>query len=278
MVMTPQQTSAYDQMNAFLESIGLNPADYRQLVEDAAIHDTSPVGFSQILQTTPQFKAAFPEIEARRKAGYDPKTVGEIISYRSQAKALARDYGLPAGFLSSQMITDLFANDVSPDELNARIIQGFNAVNNAPQEVRDTLFNYYGIDQGHLAAFFLDPTAGEANIQKAVASTMIGTAGQRVGFGLSREEAEMLAGGKVSAEQAATGLSQLVEAKELFGALPGEAATADITREAQLGTLTAPTGVTAQELEKRGRQRRARFGGGGGYAESQQGVTGLGQE
>ena len=275
--MTASQTSAFDQMNAYLQTLGLNPTDFQQLITDAAVHDYSPTTFAQTLQTTPQFTAAFPEIAARKKNGYTSMTPAKIVQYRGTAQQLGRQYGLPAGFLTNQMISDLISNDVSPDELNGRIVQGFDAVNNAPQDVRDTLLNYYGVDQGHLAAFFLDPT-GEEHIKKAVAATQIGVTGTRAGYGLSRDESEMLAGSGVSQQQAATGLGQLAQEKELFGALPGEAAQSDITRSEQLGTLLAPTGTAEQELEKRARQRKAQFGGGGGYSETSGGVVGLGQQ
>jgi|ERR1044071_853648 hypothetical protein len=275
--MTPAQKSAFDQMNAYLQSLGLDPAQFQQMITDAAVNDYSPIAFTQVIQASPQFQAAFPEIKMRQQNGYDPLTPAEIVTYRSRARALARDYGLPAGFMSNQLITDLIGNDVSADELNSRVLQGFSAVNNAPQDVKDTLLNYYGIDQGHLAAFFLDPKAGEDAIHKAVAASQIGAAGQRTHYGLSREEAEMLAGGGVSADQAAKGLSDLSQEGELFGTLPGEAPGRNITRSEQLSTLLSPGGAAEQELQRRASQRKAQFEGGGGFGTSEKGVSGLGQ-
>lgn len=277
--LTQAQTSAYDDARAYLKTIGLNPDDFQSLLSDAAIHQYSPTAFAQQIQSTPQFQAAFPEIKRQRENNIEVNTPAEIVTYRAKANELAQGYGLPAGFLTPQLVSDLISNGVSADELNGRIIQGFNAANSAPQDVKDQLFNYYGIDSGHLAAFFLDPKAGEDLMQKAVTVAGIGAAGTRSGYGgLSREEAEILQGGGVTTGQAATGLGQLSQEKELFGSLPGEAPGKDITRSEQLGTLLAPQGATQQELQKKAAQRKAQFGGGGGYTESSGGVTGLGKQ
>jgi len=276
--MTKAQKSAFDQMNAYLTSLGLDPGAFNAMITDAAVNDYSPTAFTQVIQSSPQFQAAFPEMKMRQQNKLEPMTPAEIVTYRSAARVLAQHYGLPTGFMNDQTITDLIGQGVSPDELNGRIIQGFSAVNNAPQDVKDTLFNYYGIDQGHLAAFFLDPKAGEDAIHKAVAASQIGAAGQRTHYGLSKEEAEMLAGGGVSADQAAKGLSDLSQEGELFGSLPGEAPGKDITRSEQLSTLLAPGGAAAQDLQKKAQQRKAQFGGGGGYSETSGGVVGLGKE
>ncbi len=275
--MTGPQQSAFDQMNAYLASLGMDPNAFKQMITDAAVNDYSPIAFSQQIQSSTQFQAAFPEMKLRQQNKYAPMTPAEIVTYRSKARALARDYGLPPGFMNDQTIADLIGGDVSADELNQRVVQGFAAVSNAPQDVKDTLLNYYGVDPGHLAAFFLDPKAGEDAIHKAVASSQIGAIGQRTHYGLSKEEAETLAGGGVTEGQAQQGLSALSQEGELFGSLPGEAPGKDITRSEQLSTLLAPGGTAQQEIEKRAGQRKARFGGGGGYAEKEGGVSGLGQ-
>lgn len=277
--LTPTQQSAYDQARAYLSSIGLNPDDFQSLLTDAATNSYSPTAFAQQIQSAPQFQAAFPEMKQRQANGFDPLTPAEIVTYRSHARALAQDYGLPAGFMTDQTITDLISNDVSPDELNGRIVQGFSAVNNAPQDVKDQLSQYYGVTPGHLAAFFLDPKAGEDLIQKAVVTSQIGAAATRSRYGpLSRGEAETLAGGGLDPNKAATGLGQLGQEGELFGSLPGEQPGNEVTRSEQLGTLLAPQGTAAQQIQKTAEQRKAKFGGGGGYADTTTGgVSGLGQ-
>jgi hypothetical protein len=275
--LTPTQQSAYQQANAYLASLGMDPSQFQQMLTDAAVNDYSPAAFTQVVQSSPQFQAAFPEMKLRQQNKLYPMTPAEIVTYRSTARSLAQSYGLPAGFMNNQTITDLIGNGVSPDELKGRIVQGFAAVNDAPQDVKDALLNYYGIDQGHLAAFFLDPKMGEDLIQKAVASSQIGAAGARTHYGLSREEAETLAGGGVTADQAAKGLSALSQEGELFGTLPGEAPGRDITRSEQLSTLLSPGGTTQQELEKRAKSRVAQFQAGGDFGTSDKGVSGLGQ-
>src|SRR2546430_5595625 len=132
--LTPAQTNGYDASNAFLQTLGLNPADFRDLVTNAAVNNMDPTEFAQLVQTQPAFTRAFPEIEARQKAGLAPMKAAEILAFRDTAKDLARNYNLPPGFMNQDTITNLVAGDVSPQELQNRIANGYDAVQNGPQD------------------------------------------------------------------------------------------------------------------------------------------------
>lgn len=271
-----QRQGAMDEFNSILTNLGLDPTKFSGLVSDALTNGTDSTEFSLVFQASPQFAAAFPEVAARQKAGLAPMSAADIVNYKGAARSLAQQWGLPAAALDDQTISDLIVHGVSPSELNDRIAKGFVAVNQAPQAVKDQLLNYYGVTQGDLAHFFLDPTSGEAEINKKVAASQIGAAGITSGFGqLTKEESESLYGQGVSDTTAGAALGQLAQQKELMGGLPGEQGMTDLSRSQQLETVAAPQGATEQELARRASQRKAVFGGGGSYAQTSGGVAGL---
>lgn len=136
----------------------------------------------------------FPEWKARRDAG-NPVSIGQIVGYRAQAKQLLRSAGLPEGFYDQpEDFTSFITNDISLDELQTRIQDGFVAASQAAPEVRAQLKNYYGVDDAGIAAYFLDPSRALPVLKRQIATAKIGGAGSRVGLTVDRQSAERLAG------------------------------------------------------------------------------------
>ncbi len=230
----------------------------------------------QDLRNTPEFKKRFPAIEARTKAGLAPLSPGEYVAYERQARQLMRAAGLPEGFYDgNDDFTKFLTGDVSIAELNDRIQLGRQAAYEAPAEVRATLLRDYGISEGNLTAFFLDPDMAQPLIEKQYRAAQIGGASTRTGFGLtSRMENERLADLGVTADQAQQGFSALSEQRELFTALPGQREET-VSREEQLGAAFEGNANAARRIQKKARTRAAVFSGGGSYASSNDGVGGL---
>ena len=97
------------QMKAVLTKYGLS-----SLATWVSYKITSGIGFEQImleLYDTPEFKAAYPEIEARRLAAQQrgqtlqPISVDDVLAYRTQARAIMKSYGLPPSFYQSNQAT-----------------------------------------------------------------------------------------------------------------------------------------------------------------------------
>ena len=178
----------------------------------------------QQLRQRPEFAQRFPGIIARQRAGLPPISPGEYVAYENQAQQMFHQAGLPDSFYTSQQeLGNLIGSDVSISELGERIQQGYQAAAQAPQEVRDQLQRLYGIDQGHLAAFFLDPTTAEPLIMKRFRAAQIAGQSQLTGYdnALGQTQAEQLAAQGVTDAQAQQGFSQLGHESQLFGALPG---------------------------------------------------------
>jgi hypothetical protein len=231
------------------------------------------------LKGTPQYDKAFPAMKMRAQNGLAPITEQQYTQYKSQITSTLRANGLPSGFYDSP---DDFAKwigefDVSPAEVESRVTKGVLAAQQAPQEVKDALFNYYGIDEGHLAAYWLDPNKKGPELLQQQAATYAGAAAKSGGFqGLTRQEAEGVAAYGRTPDQLAQGFGNLTKGNQLLDALPGEDLS-QMTREQQLKYVEGDQ-QAQEELARRANARKAQFGGGGGFAQGSAGVSGLGSQ
>lgn len=229
------------------------------------------------LRETKAYKAAFPGMEKRKENKLAAISEQTYMEWRDMYKTVMRNNGIPENFYDSEDdFTNFIGNNISPGEIQDRVMKGVVAARNAPPEVKDALLNFYGIDEGHLAAYWLDPTPGRGEaLLREQAATYVGAAATRAKFaGLTRQEAEGLVNTGKPVEQVEENLSDLVQGEQLLSALPGEV-LATMTREEQLAYAGGNPAVTA-DLKKRAAQRKAQFAGGGEFATSSEGVTGLG--
>lgn len=221
------------------------------------------------LRASPEYKARFPAMKARQQAGLSPLSESEYVAWESGAKAQMQKYGLPADFYSTpDELAKFITGDVSVAEVTSRIEKGYNDAMAAPAETRNALQSMYGVDAGHMAAFFLDPTVGQDVINRKFVASQIGGEAAISGFGgaLTAAEAEKLGAGGLTDQGA----------KQAFGVLGQQGQlTTDLTREEQLaavgGDVAAQSKIKAKATEK-----EAAFQGGGGFSQGQGGVSGLG--
>ena len=215
--------------------------------------------------------------KARQSAGLAAMSESQILQYRDQLQGIAQQAGLPQGFITDSEVTSLLGQDVSMSEVDQRITQGYVAALKAPPDVRDQLQQYYGIDTGHLAAYYLDPQRALPILQQQFQAASIGAAATRTGFGaVDRATAEQLAQLGITEPQARTGFTDLAKQAQLFNALPGSGEQG-ISQQVQLAAEFAGNAADQQQIAARQEERKATFEGGYRYAETQgKGITGLG--
>ena len=243
------------------------------IVQQDVIDENVLIG--QIRQR-PEYLERFRANEARRAAGLNVLSEGQYIAMENTYRQYLRASGLPTGFYdSNDDFQNLIANDVSPGELAERVNQGYEAIRFADPEVISQMQELYGVGEGELAAYFLDPDrATPVLIQRAQAAQTAAGAAQ-AGMQLTTEEAERLAQEGITQQQARAGAAAITQAEELFQPTTGEQDGA-FTREEQLGAVFGTDPAAAQRLRQRQRRRQAAFEGGGGFATGQGGeVTGL---
>lgn len=262
-----RQQNATTVMKSLLESYGLM-ALYDRVVGFIK-EGYDPDAISVLIRTTPEYKQRFPAMETLGKKG---RTISEAeyIDYERTASGLERRYGIPEGMLMGS-VTDLLTNEVSASELNDRVLLASSAAIQAPDDVKNTFMDYYGIGPGGLTAYFLDPDKATPLLEKQYATGIIGTEARRQGVEMDVYGSENLASLGVTQEQAREGFGRVAGARSLTQG------RGDVVTQQELVAGTFGQSEEAlQSIERASKARTGRFQQGGGFATSNQGVSGLG--
>lgn len=246
----------------------------------------SGASFDRILfemESRPEFRAAFPEIDARRQrmeqtgVQLTPIGPGEILDYRVQAKALMRSFGLPESYWGNQSVLfNLVVNDKSLSELNDYLELTQRRVMNAPPQIAEVFGEVFGTaaTQAMMLAFANDEFTLPA-LEDMVQTAEVGGAARRLGFDLSLPEMNRVADVNLSYDQLVSGFTTLEERSSLFDETISERTDLTVGREG-IEAAFGLGGTGRAELERRGQSRRAETAGAGGELSENRGVTGLG--
>lgn len=228
------------------------------------------------IRQSPQWEQRFPGMQARIDNGYDPITPAEYIEAEAEYLTIIRNSGLPPHFYDEpHELAELISNNVAPAEFETRVVRGFLAAQQAPQEVKDALREFYNIGDtdGALAAYYLDPDRGLEAVQRQFESAQIaGRAAQRGYLGLTQEQAERLQALGVDDQQAFSGFGKIEEDRELTS---GNLGRGEISDEEILAAQFEGDVDSIRKIENLRRSRINTFQGGSGAAITQEGVLGL---
>ena len=250
---------------------------------DRAIQD-DPTQFSgpyarealwRSVRDTPQYRQRFKGLELRRQRGFKPINEDDYLKIEEEFRETLRANGMPKGFYDTQDdFATLIGNDVRSDEFNNRIQRGYRAVMETEPGTKEELKRLYGLNDGDIAAFLIDPTRFQQTeaVRKAEAARRANAAREQ-GFQIGAAQAEELVSRGITQEAAQGTFGQLAEMQELFQ--PQMAGETAVTQEEQIAAAFGTNAAAAQRVATRQRRRRAEFEAGGGLAETQQGITGL---
>lgn len=270
---TPSKNDgAFAIIRQMLDSMGLGGlADWawRRYQEGASL-DTITIELYQ----RPEFKAQYPEYEELAKRGR-AYSVAELQAYRKAVVGIFRSYGIPESFYDQPGDLARFAaSEVSIAEISKRVSMAAEAVYQSSPMFRSEMERMYGVGNGDLVAFFLDPDKAEPLIRQKYVSAQIGGAARQTNYGtLTVDEAERLQGLGVDAQRASEGFSVLARSQELFN--PVSMSESQIGRDVQLGAAFGGDATAQQTVERRRGQRLAEFAKGGGYATNREGIAGV---
>ena len=272
---TPAQSDAKVLLDRLLDSYGLS--SLKDWAWQQVVLNRSTDEIVSYLYERPEFKARFPAIEARQKAGLAPISAQDYITYEEAARQAMRGANLPAGFWDKPSdFTSLIANDVSVDELNNRITQGYQRVAQAPQVVRDAYRGYFGINgDAALAAQFLDPTQAQSVLADRVRQAEFGGTAVEHGWSISAPEAAQWSKRDLGIGEVQSGFSRLDDLRPLLDETMTETAEPDLTK--QEGLEVAFGEHDASVFTRRLAARKAAEAGRGGAASSDTGAVGLGE-
>jgi hypothetical protein len=265
-------TSAQTIIETYLAEYGLESlAGWAQktLGENPQIDSAT---FEALLYATPEFQERFPAFNELRRTSRGI-SVKDYQNYETAMRSTFQLWGIPYEMYGTkESIADLLLNDVSAAEATWRIEQAAEAAFTAPAEARESLMSMYGVDSGGLIAYWLDPDRAQPILERQWAAAQIAGAAKRQEVGTSIEEAERLASLGITQAQADQGFSDVSMAKGLTSGA-GETVTQAELTAARFGTDSA----AAKKVERVRGGRVGQFQSGGGAAESQSGVTGLGR-
>lgn len=281
---------AYSQIDSQLTSYGLGSLATWAWGELTAGKNSDQIMID--LQTQPAYESSvFGQANAARtKNGLAPMTPADILAYQDQAYQFATAAGMTPGTINQDAIVSLLGNDVSATELNDRLTNGFAAAMSAPTETKTLLNQYFGVNTGDLAAYYLNPENTLGTLKSQLVAAEIGTQAQQSGFGTlsvttaGQLSSELQAQGKVQPGGAGSGtwnvdvssqFATLAPLAALENPMPGMGKGAAPVTQNQLlsyGFLNKGQEQVQNALET----RKAFASGGGGEDISSTGVVGTG--
>jgi hypothetical protein len=303
------KNSSYQTLEQWLQSVDLGaiaPQVYKWTMQD---NITNPKELMNMVRETPQYKSTFAGLIAQQaeaaKNGTKPLTESTYLNLVNSYQATAQAAGLPTGFLTTpdpktkkSPIENLVAGNVSASEFSQRIAMGYQAVNALPQSVQQQFMQQHNIGTGGLVAYFLNPTAAAPVLERQALAANLGYTARNAGLqGFTNQQSSDLAemvrlsgtGASVAGlndptmapfSKAQSALQMAGKDSVLGVSAPGVNAPTVDTRTligSQIAGFEGTTQPVAQrEVQLAEQAKAAPFEKGGGYAESQKGVTGLG--
>lgn len=266
--MAANETSAQTMVNKWLAAYGLT-----SLAQWAFEKIKNNVSADQIyieMRDTPEYKARFPAMANLAQQGRAISEDAYIEYERTVAQALQR-YQITSGIYDTPAsIAKLLTNNVSAVEVGDRLQMASSAALEAPAEVRTSLAQNYNVNLGDMTAYYLDPDRAMPKLQAQYNAAQVQAASRMQGIGQTIATAERLAAQGVTYEQAMSGFGT---AQNLRGVTTGYGETAS---QAELVDAAFGAATSQQKLRRIQASRAASYQAGGGAAENQTGVTGLG--
>lgn len=214
------------------------------------------------LRESEAFRRRFAANETRRAANKPAYSVSQYLQLESSYRQVLNAAGMPKDFYNNQEDFEAFiTNDISPDEVQYRVQQGYAAVQNADPAVVNELKTLYGLDEGTLAAYFIDPNkTKDAVVRSARAAEVAAQARKQADIGLTRTQAEELVLGGVTEQQAQQAFGDVRALQELTRPMFGEQA---LTQQELIQGVTGVNAAAQQRVAKTARRRQATLQGGG---------------
>ncbi len=216
------------------------------------------------LRETEAFKKRFAANIKRAAAGLSQLTPASYIALENTYREVMKSNGMDRYFNRPDIIENLLSGDVSPQELQSRIAQGYRQVQEADAATKTQMRELYGVEDSDLAAYFLNPTETMPVLtRRAEAAKLAARAKEQGNMQLTRLTAEELASRGITEAQAFQTFGTMAQRRGLFETMTGEE---ELTAEEQLGASFGYNTEAQERLARRAETRRAAFRGGGRFA------------
>jgi hypothetical protein len=270
-LLTGSNRDAYMAVQSLFNSYGLGSLAGK--IYDYVKNGYSSDTISILLQDTSEYKARFAGNEARKKAGLAVLSPAEYLATEAAYQQVMKSAGLPASFYDQPSdFATWIGNNTSPSEIQSRVDLATQATTLASPAYRQAL-NQMGIDDAHLAAYYLDPTKAMPLLQKQAATAQIGAEALKQGLAFDQSYAEQLATEGVSQQAAAQGYAQVANELGTMQNLGGMYGQGWTQRESEQAALEGSAGATAKKAGLLSQERGA-FGGASGGSRAGLGQSG----
>lgn len=228
------------------------------------------------LTQTNEYKQRFAGNQIRIKNGLDPLSEAQYLSREDSLSQQFRAYGLPGDFMTDQAdFAKAIGNNIGGQEMDQRL-SAYQAVlaNGKDNGVLDYAKTHYGLGDGDMLAYFIDPDRAAPILSKMAAASQIGAAAAQTGFGnVTTADAEKLADMGVSQSQAVSGFNQAAGLKQLTDTV-GD--SVGVTKDDLENAIFGQNDAAQQKIKQAQDTRTAAFQQGGGFAATNKGIAGLG--
>jgi len=230
-----------------------------------------------LLQETDEWRTRFAGNVLLQRNGYNVLSPAEYISTENAFREMLTAYGFPPGFYDQPAdFATAIGNHLSPAGMQRRL-QSWQAVFDEQHTQGAEYFQQaYGTTRAGSFAYFIDPTRALPLIEKQTQAALVGGAALAAGFGnIVVGTAERLAERGISEQEALQGFGAAAQLRGLTTQLPGQAG--QLVSDEDLVEAEFEGNVDAvKKIRSAAGARTADFGeGGGGFASTKEGVTGL---
>ncbi len=226
------------------------------------------------LKETDPYKTRFKGLlDLAARGVTDVRNESEYLNLETQYRSVFRDSGIQsflgdAGSASEQAkIADIVGNySLSVSEVRDRVLDAQRVVADTPQEVLDSLQQYYNVPAATLVQYVLDPTRTKNSINQMANASIAGGYATRAGLNLDASTAGQVAGlagnNDISVNQLSSDLAKTREIRDATVRL-AELENSTLT-DSEIAQSTFDTDPNAtKKVNALQSRERARFGGSG---------------
>lgn len=235
------------------------------------------VGQAQLLQMLRQrdaYKQRFAGLEILRQNGLPAISERDYINQERGLYQLMLAAGMPEEYRTQEYFARVIGKGKSVDEVKATIQNAYLAVTQAPPEVRQTFWDFYGTqgDQA-FAALMLDPDQSQVALERMAQTAIVGGTARQYGFQVGRGFAEQVVSRGLTGE-ARRNFENVQRNRWLFDETISE--RQDLTTTQGIEAAFGMNADAEEAINRRVERRAADFGGAGQAVRTDRGIIGLG--
>lgn len=228
--LTGANRDAFIALNSLFSSYGLGSLAGK--IYSYIVNGYSADTIALLLQDTQEYKQRFAGNGLRQKAGLPVLSPADYLNTEASYRQIMASAGLPKTFYDSPSdFANWIGGDVSPTEIQNRVQLATAATSQTDPYLKQTLAAFYGVDDSHLTAYFLDQDKALPILQKQEQAASLGAEAARRGLVADRSRMESYVDQGLSQGQASQGFQQIamelpnLEAiSQRFGVTFGQAA------------------------------------------------------